>query len=354
MTDFELKVQQTLHKVSTDLDQKVLEVSNASLPDFSKVKTCNKLDYIPTGFQELDRGLGGGLIRGKAYLMASFMKAGKSSYLRKMIFQMASLGAKIAVIDVEQDEEFALRQLTSIAKGKYRTDVTEEDMEGVKNFLAPNLVYMTRNNTGILADETDAIKIEKCEAALTKAVKERGCNVCIFDNVTPIASEGSGSSADDRMRMMSALVRLSKKQNVAVIVVGHVNDETQNLMSEDKIREIIDKGTPEKIIDDTIITIKRPTIKNVYGGSIKTQFDCTFLLWRPYQNYAEEKFNKIAWLLVEENRYGPSFKIRLKFDGARSDFSEVPAVVESFSLPSVDLGQMNLAQDYNQIFNGDL
>lgn len=289
------------------------------------------MDILPTGFDRLDEGLNGGLGLGKAYILASVEKAGKTSFLRKMIFQMVSLGAKVGIIDVEQTESFFIKSITAIAKKKKLVNVEPSETVEIRKFLQDKVIYVNRDNgSGIISDEVGHIDIEMCIQAFERMIEEQGVNVCIFDNVTPLASEGKKGSSSQRMMIMNALCSLAKRRNVVVITVGHVNQSTHDMISDARIKDIISgHSDPESIVRETIVTVRRPMSKDVYGGSILSQYDAKFLLWRPFQDYDQEKFRKCAWLMVDDCRYAAPFRVPMTFFGDSLNFVETPKKTEN-------------------------
>ncbi len=244
------------------------------LPNFQPIDSKPSI-AIPTGFPQLDEGLNGGLQLGRAYLIASVEKSGKTSYLRKMLYQMALSRTIVGMIDVEQQEDFFIRAITCLWANKKIVDVTTEETTQTRQELEDRFVYVNRiNGANLIANDLGEIEVEKCIETFERMIDERGVQVCVFDNVTPLASEGSKASSNQRMMMMNSLCSLAKRKNVIVIVVGHVNSSTQDLMTDNRIKDVLSgHSDPSTMMQDSVITVRRPTTKEVYGGSILTQFD---------------------------------------------------------------------------------
>lgn len=315
-----------LRKIFESISKREMQRTNAigDFPTFDDVSEHIEYERIPTGFKILDEKLGGGLVKSHSYLIASVEKAGKSSYLRKLTYQIASRGHKVAVIDTEQTDSDALRHFAVIESGKNITDVKPEDMKMVKQKISKNIVYMTRNNSeSLLADDSGHLIVDKCIDALERAIREKNAEVCIFDNVTPFATEGSNSTHMDRSKMMNALVVLAKRKNVVVVVVGHINSTSKDADLNRKSSELIEKGMQWDMIKATVVTVKRPLAKDVYGGSILTQFDCKLYIWRPWQSYKDSEQHKYSFLICDEQRHGAPFDIPMIYNGSKLDFTEL-------------------------------
>lgn len=293
------------------------------LPTFGSVSTDITDVYVPTGFTKLDTGLGGGLVKGVAYLLAAVEKAGKSSFLRRMVFQMLSLGYKVAFIDIEQSSEFALKSMTASAKEKNISQVTKRDMEDFVEFSKDKLFYITRSNSGnLIQDEDGSLSVKRCINTLTNAVKDYKCDVLVFDNVTPFASEGDKATHTTREKIMAELIKLAPKTNVVVLVVGHVNEATREHKKDTYLEKILESGTPEKAMDEGTTIVRKPTGKDLFGGTILTQFGGKLYLWRPYQSDRNEHNQKFAWLIVSSARYSKDFSVSMEFMQGTYSFKE--------------------------------
>lgn len=315
-----------LRKIFESISKREMQKTSAvgDFPTFDDVSENIEYEHIPTGFKILDEKLNGGLVKSHSYLIASVEKAGKSSYLRKLTYQIASNGYKVAVIDTEQTDYDALKHFAVIESGKTISEVLPEDIKKVKDKISKNIVYMTRNNSeSLLADGSGHLIVDKCIDALERAIKEKNIDVCIFDNVTPFATEGGNSTHQDRSKMMNALVVLAKRKNVAVVVVGHINSTSKDADLNRKSSELIEKGMQWDMIKATVVTVKRPLAKDVFGGSILTQFDCKLYIWRPWQSYKDSEQHKYSFLICDEQRHGAPFDIPMIYNGSKLDFSEL-------------------------------
>ncbi|HEY0486733.1 MAG TPA: DNA repair protein RadA [Mycobacteriales bacterium] len=148
----------------------------------------------PTGVDELDRVLGGGLVPGAVVLLAGEPGVGKSTLLLDVAHSYASTGGRALVVTGEE----------SAAQVRLRAERT--------GTLAPEL---------FLAAETDL-------GALLSHLDDTKPGLLIVDSVQTIASgavDGAAGGVTQVRAVTSALISVAKERNVAVVLVGHVTKD---------------------------------------------------------------------------------------------------------------------------------
>ncbi len=147
---------------------------------------------VSAGIGELDRVLGGGIIRGMVVLLGGDPGIGKSTLLLQAADTLASEGAVLYVSGEESASQIKLRA----------------DRLGMKN------------DIDVLC-ETDLDRI------IDEATSTR-CNVLIVDSIQTILSEesaGSPGSVSQVRAATSRLTRYAKETGVVVFIVGHVTKD---------------------------------------------------------------------------------------------------------------------------------
>ncbi len=151
-------------------------------------------ERLPTGLDELDRVLGGGLVIGSLVLVGGEPGIGKSTLLLQALLALGAAG--IAVLLVSGEE--------SPAQVKMRARRLGAAAAGLR-----------------LLPET---QIEKVTAALER---DRPA-VCVIDSVqtlwTPAAAGAPGSVSQIREET-GHLLRMAKSEGVTVVIVGHVTKD---------------------------------------------------------------------------------------------------------------------------------
>ncbi len=147
---------------------------------------------VSAGIGELDRVLGGGIIRGMVVLLGGDPGIGKSTLLLQAADTLASEGAVLYVSGEESASQIKLRS----------------DRLGMQN------------DIDVLC-ETDLDRI------IDEATSTR-CNVLIVDSIQTILSEesaGSPGSVSQVRAATSRLTRYAKETGVVVFIVGHVTKD---------------------------------------------------------------------------------------------------------------------------------
>ena len=151
-------------------------------------------ERLPTGLEELDRVLGGGLVTGSLVLVGGEPGVGKSTLLLQVLLALGGSGIPVLLVSGEE----------SPAQVKMRARRLGEGASGLR-----------------LLTET---QVEKVGAALER---DRP-TVCVIDSVqtlwTPNAAGAPGSVSQIR-QVTGHLLRIAKTQETTVVVVGHVTKD---------------------------------------------------------------------------------------------------------------------------------
>ena len=149
---------------------------------------------VPTGVDELDRVLGGGLVPGGVVLLAGEPGVGKSTLLSSVAARAARDGAPVLYVTGEE----------SAAQVRLRAERTGD--------LAPSLW---------LAAETDL-------AAVVAHVDAVQPSLLVLDSIQTVASaqvEGSAGGVTQVRAVAAALIGLAKERGIATVLVGHVTKD---------------------------------------------------------------------------------------------------------------------------------
>jgi len=147
----------------------------------------------PTGIDELDRVLGGGLVHGSVSLIGGDPGIGKSTLLTQTL---AKLGNSMKALYVTGEE--SLQQVTLRAR-----------------------------RLG-LADDAFRLLTETCVERILQLAKEEQPSVMVVDSIQTVYTEmlQAAPGAVSQLRESAAqLVRYAKQTNTALFLVGHVTKE---------------------------------------------------------------------------------------------------------------------------------
>ncbi|MGN0489106.1 MAG: DNA repair protein RadA [Ruminococcus sp.] len=178
-------------------DKKTTTVAKRRVSAYTKPVTINDIstkieDRFDTGFSELNRVLGGGIVKGSLILLGGDPGIGKSTILMQICHNLGNL--KILYVSGEE----SLRQL------KLRADRLGVNSE--------NLLIMTETDVEVIAEEIKNLKPD----------------LVMIDSIqTMMISELSSSAGSiTQVRESTNLImHTAKAFDIPVMVVGHVNKE---------------------------------------------------------------------------------------------------------------------------------
>jgi DNA repair protein RadA/Sms len=151
---------------------------------------------IPTGVDEFDRVCGGGIVPGSALLLAGDPGVGKSTLLLQVCGMAAARGASCAYISGEE--------------------ATEQ--------------IRARAGRMGLSQAPVALAAETSIRDIVDGLKRQRFDLVVIDSIQTLWSDQheAGPGSVTQVRSCAAeLVRLAKKQNTAIILVGHVTKDGQ-------------------------------------------------------------------------------------------------------------------------------
>ncbi|MCR5629047.1 DNA repair protein RadA/Sms [Eubacterium uniforme] len=181
-------------KVNTSSKSKIVSGISKSTVTTLKEVTNEDGERINTGFDELDRVLGGGIVVGSLTLVGGDPGIGKSTLLLQVCRNLANAGLRVLYISGEE----SLRQI------KIRADRLGE----------------TNDNLKVLCD-TDLSNIES-------VLKDEKPEFVIIDSIQTMYKEEVGSapgSVGQVRESTNVLMQLAKGLNIPIVIVGHVTKE---------------------------------------------------------------------------------------------------------------------------------
>ncbi|MFA5524346.1 MAG: DNA repair protein RadA [Tissierellales bacterium] len=147
-----------------------------------------------TGLEELDRVLGGGLVKGSLILVGGDPGIGKSTLLIQVANNISRTGLRVLYVSAEE----SARQI------KLRSDRLSVE--------AKELYLLSETNMDVVINAIDSLKPD----------------VLIIDSIQTVFSpslESAPGSVSQVRETTSTLMRLAKTRDIAIFIVGHVTKE---------------------------------------------------------------------------------------------------------------------------------
>lgn len=280
----------------------------ASLPTKIKDISLEADERIITGISELDRVLGGGIVKGSLVLVGGDPGIGKSTLLLQMCAELAEKNISVLYVSGEESErQIAIR--SERLGGKF------SDM--------------------LLFCETD---IEKIEAAIEQGRPE----VVIVDSIQTMYSSKADSAAGSISQVRevtSTLLRISKGLGVSIFIVGHVTKEG-TVAGPRTLEHMVDTVLYFEGEDVASYRILR-AVKNRFGSTNEVGvFDME-------QTGLREVANPSEYMLKGMPENAPGSVVACTMEGSRPILVEVQALVcqTNFNFPK----RTTAGADYNRV-----
>ncbi len=284
--EVEIKNQSTNQSVVID-DNPVCLINEIEIAESIKV---------PSGFEELDRVLGGGLVQGSLILLAGDPGIGKSTLVLQTAGNICKLGKKLLYVCAEESGSQVKLRATRL------------------NVNTDNLYVYSQTNLEAVITQIDNLKPE----------------ILVIDSIQSIYTSNITSSAGSVSQIRectNALMDIAKNKNITVIVIGHVTKDG-NIAGPKVLEHMV----------DTVIYFEGDKYKSQrLLRSIKNRFGSTneIGVFNMVENGLEEVTNPSELFMKERTDSAtPGSVIIATNEGTRALLVEVQALVGATSYPS--------------------
>ena len=280
----------------------------ASLPIKIKDVSLESDERVTTGISELDRVLGGGIVKGSLVLVGGDPGIGKSTLLLQMCAKLSDKNVSVLYVSGEEYERQIAIRIERL--GRQYSDM---------------LLYC----------ETD---IEKIEAAIENGKPE----VVIVDSIQTMYSSKADSAAGSISQVRevtSTLLRISKSLGVSIFIVGHVTKEG-TVAGPRTLEHMVDTVLYFEGEDVASYRILR-AVKNRFGSTNEVGvFDMG-------QTGLREVANPSEYMLKGMPENAPGSVVACTMEGSRPILVEVQALVcqTNFNFPK----RTTAGADYNRV-----
>lgn len=210
--------------------------------------------YTPTGFQELDRILNGGLYNEKLYAIGAISSLGKTTLAMQIADNIARSGRDVLIFSLEMSEReligrsisritYEITKRSGVPAGYAKTDTgimlyekwanyTGQEMELIEKAIFEHRDTIGHNKK--ILSSADGYTVNDIDAAITKHISITGRKPVVFvDYLQIIRAAGNGMTDKQKIdNDVSTLKRAAVKHNVPIMVISSFNrDNYQNKAS---------------------------------------------------------------------------------------------------------------------------
>ena len=255
-----------------------------------------KSPYVRTGFQLIDRLLGGGMLYSGLYFLAARPGMGKTT-LSLNLAEYAAQDMDILFVSLEMnDEQLTAKRISTLERLDYQTvlngGLTEKQYEQVAD--AANRISKSRLYTNSC---TGANVRKICDMARSR----KGVRLVIIDHFSLIQVPGRRSRYEEYTAVSAELKRLARSINGVVLCLAQLNRSNEQRAD------------------------KRPMMSDLRDtGAAEQDADGIFFLHRPGYYDGSEKEGQPSYteFTVAKNRHGRTGTIPLNFYPKTSIFKE--------------------------------
>lgn len=287
---------------------RAVRITNAKKPSLLKDISTKEEARMTTGFGELDRVLGGGIVRGSLTLIGGDPGIGKSTILLQVCKNLSDQGRKVLYISGEE----SLKQI------KIRADRIGQFNDNIRLFC-----------------ETDLELIEQ-------TLRDEKPDVAVIDSIQTIynsdVSSAPGSVSQVR-ESTNILMQTAKTENISIFVVGHVTKE--GVVAGPRVLEHM---------VDTVLYFEgdRHASYRILRG-VKNRFGSTneIGVFEMCQNGLQEVKNPSEYMLNGRPEDASGSVVACTIEGTRPILAEIQALVcrTNFGMPR----RTAAGTDYNRV-----
>ncbi len=257
---------------------------------------------IPTGFNELDRMLGG-LQRGDLLIIAARPGVGKTSLMLNLGYNASFRHRqRVAIFSLEMGNEQLVQRFVSTETGiegqRLRTGTLSDDEWG-----RMSQVCLQMSEMPMFLDDSPALSPLDLRVKARRIYQEHGLDLIIVDYLQLMqgdSKDGKGGG-ENRVQEISYISR-SLKQIARELKVP--------LIAGSQLSRTVEQRSD-----------KRPMLSDLReSGSIEQDADIVSFIYRDEMYNPDTEFKNIAELIIAKNRNGPTGKVDLFFDKSLTAF----------------------------------
>lgn len=267
-------------------------------------ETQGKIRGIPTGYERIDKRLGG-LHKGDLVLIGARPSMGKTALMVNLALNAAEQGVFVGIISGEQSSmqvgQRSISAVSGVAAERMRNGEFEDEDWPRLNIGAQTLMQRKAR----IYDRSAPTLDEVCRVA-RQWKHEHKIGVLFVDYLQRIKVPRAENRIAEVSEVARTLKTLARDLDIPVVALAQVKAEVDNRAGD-----------------------KRPNLGDVANSDEATrEADQIAFLYRDEVYHDNSPDRGIAELNFEKNRHGPTGRFRLRFDGATMRFQNLASNTE--------------------------
>ncbi|MGI0482763.1 DNA repair protein RadA [Geminocystis sp. CENA526] len=283
---------------------------------------------INSGYHELDRVLGGGIVPGSLVLIGGDPGIGKSTLLLQTANQLSIRHPRILYVSAEESGQQIKLRASRLKVGRLENDSNGNGNNGNENHPThePNLYVLPETDLEEILRELESLKPQ----------------VAIIDSIQTLhfATINSAPGSVSQVReCTSALMQVAKRENITLFIVGHVTKEGA----------IAGPRVLEHLVDTVLYFEGDRYASHRLLRSVKNRFGATHEIgiFEMVDHGLDEVTNPSELFLSNRDEQAPGTATIVSCEGTRSIVVELQALVSPTSYTSPRRSTTGV--DYNRL-----
>jgi len=240
---------------------------------------------VPTGFESIDKMLGGGLRHGDLVVIGGDTASGKSALALAFAIRMSLGGANTAFLTAEMSVERVLERIIAIEARTRIDDLRQGTLDDVARANAGTIALRLREHLPVV----DGVPSGGVKAIHGMLDGLRLFDVVFVDGLATLAADGNGALEDRVGDVVRDLKALAVELDAVVVATATARDLSSR-------------------------SDRRPTLEDFGArGAIKEHADVVMALFREDMYAPSRDIEGATELLVRKNRNGPTGYVDLYF-----------------------------------------
>lgn len=278
------------------------ELGEAFADYYEQVKENPEAAYCKTGFQDLDRQLGGGMFKSEVYIIGARPGMGKTTLAINIAENIVNSGRPVLMVSMEMTAQQIAAKRISVETGISYTSLISGNIKGGEEAQMQDWLVESKSKPFFLTTRSDLTVAEIGRRA--RQVPNLACLIIDYIGLVPVPQSSQQKPRYEQMTEISAGIKaLAKSLNIPILALCQLNRE--NTSRQDK----------------------RPTMADLRdSGAIEQDAGAIILLHRPeyYQQNEEESHGiEEIELNVAKNRHAEPGVVRFYWNGTVGRISQI-------------------------------